>query len=101
MSLPLPNGAQAADEKPAATIPATKSPREIFADWGVQFNATYIAEVFGNVSGGMRRGSIYTGRLDLGTDVDLEKIVGWTGAKFHANMFQIHARDCRAITSAI
>ncbi len=92
MSLPLPNGAQAADEKPAATIPATKSPREIFADWGVQFNATYIAEVFGNVSGGMRRGSIYTGRLDLGTDVDLEKIVGWTGAKFHANMFQIHGQ---------
>lgn len=89
--LPL-AGAFAADAKPDQDKPATKSQREILADWGVQFNATYIAEVFGNVSGGMRRGSIYTGRLDLGTDIDLEKVVGWTGAKFHANMFQIHGQ---------
>ncbi len=32
----------------------------------------------------------YTGRLDLGTTIDLEKVMGWTGATFHANMFQIH-----------
>lgn len=82
----LPDAACAMDEKPS------KTQREILADWGVQFNATYIAEVFGNASGGMRRGSIYTGRLDLGTDVDLEKVVGWTGAKFHANMYQIHGQ---------
>lgn len=88
----LPCIAYAADEKPAAGTTAPKSPREILADWGVQFNATYIAEVFGNVSGGMRRGSIYTGRLDLGMDVDLEKVVGWTGAKFHTNMYQIHGQ---------
>ncbi|MFX5793484.1 carbohydrate porin, partial [Acinetobacter baumannii] len=62
------------------------------ADWGIQFNATYISEVFGNASGGMRRGSIYTGRFDLGTDIDLEKVVGWTGARFHANIFQIHGQ---------
>lgn len=62
------------------------------ADWGVQFSGTYIAETLGNVSGGIRRGAIYTGRLDLGTDIDLEKLVGWTGAKFHANVFQIHGQ---------
>ncbi len=92
MGLLLPVGVRAADEKPAANTTAQKNPREILADWGVQFNATYIAETFGNISGGMRRGAIYTGRLDLGTDVDLEKIVGWTGAKFHANMYQIHGQ---------
>ncbi|CAN5404591.1 carbohydrate porin [soil metagenome] len=86
------HGAQAADMKPASDTPAAKNPREILAYWGVQFNATYIAEVFGNASGGIRRGSIYTGRLDLGTDVDLEKIIGWSGAKIHANMFQIHGQ---------
>lgn len=59
---------------------------------GVQFNATYIGEVLANVSGGAKRGAIYDGRLDLGIDVDLEKAIGWTGAKFHANMFQIHGQ---------
>lgn len=92
MSLILPCVANAADEKLITKAAPNKSQREILADWGVQFNTTYIAEVFGNVSGGMRRGSIYTGRLDLGTDVDLEKVLGWTGAKFHANMFQIHGQ---------
>ncbi len=84
--------AQAVDVKPTSGSLAAKSPREILADWGVQFNAIYIAEVFDNASGGIRRGSIYTGRLDLGVDVDLEKIIGWNGARFHANMFQIHGQ---------
>ena len=84
--------AWAADPKPVSDKSVSKSPREILADWGVQFNATYISEVFGNATGGMRRGTIYTGRLDLGTDIDLEKLTGWTGAKFHANMFQIHGQ---------
>lgn len=85
-------GAAAADPKAAPDEPVAKSPRQILADWGIQFNATYISEVFGNASGGMRRGSIYTGRFDFGTDIDLEKAVGWTGAKFHANIFQIHGQ---------
>jgi porin len=67
-----------------------KDTRQTLADWGIQFNGTYIGEALGNVSGGIRTGRIYTGRLDLGTDVDLEKLVGWTGARFHANIFQIH-----------
>jgi len=86
------HAAWAADPKPVPDKSVSKSPREILADWGVQFNATYISEVFGNATGGMRRGTIYTGRLDLGTDIDLEKLTGWTGAKFHANMFQIHGQ---------
>jgi porin len=81
-----------ADTKHTADAPKTKNPREILADWGIQFNATYIAEVFGNPTGGVRRGTIYTGRLDLGMDVDLEKVIGWTGATFHANMYQIHGQ---------
>jgi porin len=74
----------------ADDVKATKDPREQLADWGVVFNGTYIGETLGSVSGGIRTGAIYTGRLDLGTDIDLEKVVGWNGAKFHANIFQIH-----------
>jgi porin len=73
----------------AADIPA-KDAKQILSDWGVAFSATYIGEVLGNPSGGIRQGVIYTGRLDLGTDIDLEKLVGWSGATFHANIYQIH-----------
>jgi len=86
------HAASAAGTKAAPEKAVTKNPREILADWGIQFNATYISEVFGNATGGIRRGTIYTGRLDLGTDVDLEKLAGWSGAKFHADMFQIHGQ---------
>lgn len=57
---------------------------------GYQFSFTYIGESFANVRGGMATGAIYTGRLDLGTTIDLEKVLGWSGATFHANMYQIH-----------
>ncbi|MGX9431513.1 MULTISPECIES: carbohydrate porin [Bradyrhizobium] len=67
-----------------------KDLRDRLADAGYQFSLTYIGEGLANVSGGMRTGAIYTGRLDLGTTIDLEKVMGWTGATFHANVFQIH-----------
>jgi porin len=76
--------AAASDKTQAATL------RERLAAAGFEFSATYIGETLGNVSGGLRTGGIYTGRLDLGTTVDLEKAVGWAGATFHANMYQIH-----------
>ena len=78
-----------ADTAPAKKE-ATKDTREILADAGYQFSLIYIGEGLANISGGMRTGAIYTGRLDLGTTIDLEKVAGWTGATFHANMFQIH-----------
>ena len=84
--------AEAAHAEDAANVQknVAKDPRQALADAGIQFSATYIGEGLANVSGGVRAGRIYTGRLDLGTTIDLEKIAGWTGATFHANMFQIH-----------
>jgi porin len=64
--------------------------RDRLAALGYQFNMTYIGEALANLTGGMRTGAIYTGRLDLGATIDLEKVMGWDGATFHANMFQIH-----------
>jgi porin len=58
--------------------------------YGVKFAATYIGEVLGNVSGGLKQGAIYEGRLNLAVDVDLQKLVGIDKLTFHANMFQIH-----------
>ena len=58
--------------------------------WGIKFAATYIGEALGNPSGGLKRGSVYEGRLNLAVDVDLEKLAGVRDLTFHANMFQIH-----------
>src|SRR3954454_9088339 len=61
-----------------------------FERWGVKFAATYIGEVLGNPTGGLKQSAIYEGRLNLAVDVDLEKLAGWKQLAFHANMFQIH-----------
>src|SRR3954451_7859739 len=57
---------------------------------GISFSLTYIGETLGNRSGGLRRGTVYEGRLDAQFDADLEKLIGWSGATFHTNAYQIH-----------
>jgi porin len=59
---------------------------------GVKLALTYIGETLGNVSGGARRAAIYEGRVNAAIDVDFAKRAGWSGATFHANVFQIHGR---------
>src|SRR3954454_23028646 len=61
-----------------------------FAKYGVKFAATYIGEALGNVSGGLKQGATYEGRLNLAVDLDLQKLAGLDQLTFHANMFQIH-----------
>jgi carbohydrate-selective porin OprB len=47
----------------------------------------YIGEALGNPSGGLKRGSVYEGRLNLAVDVEFEKLAGMRALTFHANMF--------------
>jgi porin len=61
-----------------------------FQKYGIKFAATYIGETQGNVSGGLKQGAVYDGRLNLAVDVDLQKLAGLRELTFHANMFQIH-----------
>ncbi|MHC2579519.1 porin [Bradyrhizobium diazoefficiens] len=44
------------------------------------------------MSGGVGRGAIHFGRLDLSVDADLDKLVGWSGGRFYANAFVIYGR---------
>ena len=67
--------------------------RTALADRGVVFNFTYAADPIGVVSGGIKRGVFYNGFLDLGTDIDLEKLVGWKGGHFHVNGFYPHGEN--------
>ena len=64
--------------------------RDDLADKGVTVTATYTAEVFGNVQGGIHRGATYDGLFLPQLDADLERLIGWTGGSFRASMVQGH-----------
>lgn len=51
---------------------------------GVDFSFTYVTDLAGNPSGGLRQGFTYTDNIAFGVKLDLEKIVGWKGATFTA-----------------
>jgi len=80
-------------------------PDPLFGDWvpraelaksGVTACLNYIGEVLGNPTGGVHRGAIYEGRLEMALNVDLEKLAGWSGATVHVNAYQIHGRGLSA-----
>jgi porin len=60
-----------------------------FEKWGVKFAVTYIGEVVGNPSGGLKRSAVYEDRINFAVDADLEKLLGLKQLAFHANVFQI------------
>lgn len=61
--------------------------------YGIYFRGKYTGDPYADVSGGMRRGATYAGRLDVRLDVDAAKLAGIDGGTLHANMYQIHGRD--------
>jgi porin len=61
-------------------------------DAGVTFGLQEQSEVWGNLTGGLRRGTTYDGLTTASLLLDLDKLVGWNGATFFVNAFQIHGR---------
>lgn len=57
---------------------------------GIDFTINSIDETLAILSGGVRRGATYEGQLDVEVDANLDKLVGWHGAKTHITVFQIH-----------
>jgi porin len=61
-----------------------------FADRGVSPQIAYYGEVFGNLSGGLRRGAAAEGLLTLSLALDLEKLAGWKGARVFCDALYPH-----------
>jgi porin len=66
--------------------------RNRLEDSGLKFGLQEQSEVWGNLAGGLRKGVVYNGLTTGSVTVDLEKLVGWAGAKFFVNAYQIHGR---------
>ena len=62
-----------------------------FEKQGVKFAVTYIGEVLGNSSGGLKQSAVYEDRINFVADVDFQKLIGLKQLTFHANVFQIDA----------
>jgi porin len=64
--------------------------KDIISDWtgikakwaerGLDPALDYTGEVFSNVRGGIRRGSVYLDNISLTLSLDLDKLLGWKGA---------------------
>jgi porin len=64
--------------------------RTALEDKGVEIGVAYIGETFNILSGGLRRGQTFEGRFEASIDTDLEKLIGWSGARTHVKGYQIH-----------
>jgi porin len=63
---------------------------------GLKFTFNYYGDAFWNPVGGVKQGQGYDGRFAAIVDADLDKLVGWSGATFHASLHQIHGTQFSA-----
>lgn len=88
-------------EEPVATRPGLSSwlqGRYMTGDWhgtrsdleakGVTLRAHHISESATNPIGGIRQGAAYTEQVDVGADLDLDKLIGLPNAKLHVTVTQ-------------
>lgn len=67
--------------------------RTAMEDKGLEIFGGYTVEVWGNTTGGIKQGAVYTGLLDFGGTLDLEKFMGWQGASISTTWLWLSGRD--------
>ena len=60
---------------------------------GISFPFNYTGELFGNLSGGYKKGAAYDGIVKLGVQMDLEKLMGWSGGTLLASGLSAHGES--------
>lgn len=60
---------------------------------GVALTLQSVSDLLGNVQGGEKQGGTYSGLLNLGLAVDLQKAVGWEGASFKNTWVWLYGND--------
>jgi porin len=82
---------------PAEAAPSPDDPlsflrrqRDKLKDLGIKLELQEQSEVWGNLTGGGRRATSYNGLTTAKLDIDLDKTVGWSGAQFLVNAYDIH-----------
>lgn len=71
----------------------TNGSRPALASHGVTLLLTDVEEVFGNTSGGLKRGATYDAVTTLTLQVDTQKAFGWDGGQFNVSALQLRGRN--------
>lgn len=80
-----------ADPEPSPTLTGDwLGARPAMAARGLTFSGIDTLEVLGNVRGGQRTGAAFDGLLQLGVELDLEKLAEWKGATVHGTAIYPH-----------
>jgi porin len=79
-----------ADLSPGGWLGAFHRERAHWKDLGITFKLHEMSEVWANVTGGGHQGLSYNGLTTAKLDIDLDKAVGWSGAEFLVEVFDIH-----------
>ena len=67
--------------------------RPLLSDHGIKIFGNFTFDVWGNTTGGIKTGAVYTGLMNFGASVDLEKAVGWKGASLNTTWAWFSGRD--------
>lgn len=87
------DGAKADEAAPEHLISGFAKWRQGVSSQGVDWNLQYLGEIIGNVSGGLKKSSIYEGLLKAGVTLDGDKLVGWKGSSLHVSGLYAHGRS--------
>ena len=77
----------------ATSLPNNGDPggiRKWLSERGLTYSFVLTSEGHANVSGGMRTGGVFQGKLETIIKADLEKLAGLKGLSFFTNSFEIH-----------
>ena len=66
--------------------------RTALAERGLTLTLIENSEVFGNATGGVRRGVVYEGLTQMGAAIDMQKAFRIPGGTFNVSAYQIHGR---------
>ncbi len=70
--------------------------RPFIGQYGVTLDLSETSEVFGNLTGGLRRSFDTAGLTTVALDLDTQKAFGWFGGTLHASALQIHGINVSA-----
>jgi porin len=77
----------------ASSLPNNGDPygtRAWLAERGVTFGFVHTTEALSNVTGGIKRGTVFEGKLETLIGIDLGRLAGWNGLTLYSNILQLH-----------
>ncbi|MCW2272807.1 carbohydrate porin [Rhodoblastus acidophilus] len=94
VNTPLSSAANIGQQSVGALLPEPLASwnglRPALAKKGLTFAFTYQSDPMANVSGGLKTGPAYIGRVQAVANFDPEPLTGWKGALFQVSTYQIH-----------